>query len=111
VQKAIIIDAIEMNREVSPTINFKGRDLRKSFSAYREVRMNKNINIAVEEEKSATPSAMVKYRNAFSLKKFGIPVLSSVPPGMLNAAENTTVAIIVATSKHEVAVSFIHFSP
>ena len=105
------MDVMEMKSDASPTINFNGKDLRKSFSAYREVRMYKNISVEVEEEKSAIPSDMTKMRNAVSFRNFGAPVLSAIPPGMLNAAENTTVVIMVATSMHEFAVFFIHDSP
>ncbi|CAB4313707.1 unnamed protein product [Prunus armeniaca] len=105
------MDVMEMKSDASPTINFNGKDLRKLFSAYHDVRMYKNISMEVEEEKRATPSDIAKIRNAVSFTKFGAPVLSAIPPGMLNAAENTTVAIMFATSMHEFAVFFIHDSP
>lgn len=40
---------MEKNKHVSPKINFVGKDLRKSSSAYLAVRIPKNINSDVHE--------------------------------------------------------------
>lgn len=55
---------IDTNNATSPDINFKGSDLRKSCSAYREIRMDRNIKIEVEDEISAMESDKANTRNA-----------------------------------------------
>ena len=45
---------IEMKSVVIPNTNFDGNDTRRSISAKRDVRIDKNINIEEEEETSAT---------------------------------------------------------
>ncbi|GMH23314.1 hypothetical protein Nepgr_025157 [Nepenthes gracilis] len=63
------------------------------------------------DDKSANASETIKTINDVLLKKIGKPLLSSLPPGTENAAAKTTVAMRVATSMQDLAVSFIHFSP
>ncbi|RDY10675.1 hypothetical protein CR513_04767, partial [Mucuna pruriens] len=101
---ATIMLIIEINSATSPDINFKGSDLRKSSSAYREMRIDKKIRIEVDEEINAKASDNANTRNED-------PELSLLPPGTLNAAENTPVAIRVETTMQEFAVRFIHDSP
>uniref|UniRef100_A0A2C9VJS2 Uncharacterized protein n=1 Tax=Manihot esculenta TaxID=3983 RepID=A0A2C9VJS2_MANES len=55
-------------------INLVGKDLRKSSSACRDIKIPKNINTDVEEEKRDTASAIIKTKNDFSCKKIGYPV-------------------------------------
>ncbi|KAG6756949.1 hypothetical protein POTOM_037250 [Populus tomentosa] len=43
-----------------PMINLAGKDLRKSSSACRDVRIPKNINTNVDEEKREIASATIK---------------------------------------------------
>lgn len=45
VVKANIMVAIEMSNKIKPHMSFRGNDLRKSLSAYREVRIDKNVKI------------------------------------------------------------------
>ena len=73
--------------------------------------MDKNIIIEAEEENSATESDITKIKNHFFLRNVGTPVSLFCPPGRVKTAVKTTVAMSVATSMHEVAVLFIHFSP
>lgn len=107
---AVIMLAIDKNSMERPTIIFLGRDLRKSSSAYREVRIDKNTSTEEEEEKSVNASAMVKTMNDFSFKKKGKPSLL-LPPGTVNAAVNATVTMSAATTMPNDAASFIHLSP
>lgn len=60
---ATIMLIIETNNATSPDINFNGSDLRKSSSAYLEMRMDKKISIEVEDEIIATPSDNANTRN------------------------------------------------
>ncbi|KAL5824365.1 hypothetical protein ACOSQ3_020428 [Xanthoceras sorbifolium] len=109
--KAIIIDAMAKKREPRPIINFLGNDSRKSSIAYRAVRIAKNINREVKEENIPSASEMANTMNAFVCKNIGIPLSFTLPPGIVKAAANSTVAMSVETSMQELAVSFIHFSP
>ena len=110
-ENAIIMVAMEMKSVVSPIISLFGNDCRKSSSAYREVRMDRKIKIEVTEENRANASDTAKTINDLCCMNIGLPVLLLLPPGTVNAAANMTVAIRVATTMHEDAVSFIHFSP
>ena len=73
--------------------------------------MDKNIIIEAEEENSATESDITKIKNHLFPRNGETPVLLSCPPGGVKIAVKTTVAMSVATSMHEDAVLFIHFSP
>lgn len=57
------------------------------------------------------PSNIMKIFERFFLRKMGIPVTWSYPPGNVNAAANDMVAISDATTINWAAVSFIHSSP
>ncbi|KAG6628863.1 hypothetical protein CIPAW_14G042000 [Carya illinoinensis] len=61
IEKAIIIVAIEKKRAKMPMIIFLGKDVRKSSSACRDVRIPKNIITEVEEENSERESATIKH--------------------------------------------------
>ena len=61
---ATIMLIIETNSATSPDINFKGSDLRKSSSAYREMRMDKKMRIEVEDEINAMVSDNANTRKA-----------------------------------------------
>lgn len=105
------IAIMETNNAKSPNISLEGNDTRKSSSAYLDVKIDKKITIDVEEEHSATASDRINILNQFIFRRIGSPDTSLFPPGTVKAAAKTTVAINVATSIHDVAVSFIHFSP
>ena len=64
--KATII-AVAKKREPRPVINFFGSDLRKSSSAYRVVRISKNINKEVKEENKASASEIASVTKLESL--------------------------------------------
>ena len=110
-QKVIFMVAMERIRVERPTIIFLGKDLRKSSSAYRDVRMPRNINNEVEAESRDRASDIIKTIKTFSFKKVGKPKSWSLPPGTVIAAANIMVTIRAATTVQEDAVSFIHFSP
>lgn len=109
--KDMTILFMETNKANSPNISLEGSDTRKSSSAYLEVRIERKITIEIDEEKRATASDNRKTLNHSLFLKMGNPVVSLIPPGTVKGAAKTTVAIKVETSMHEVAVSFIHFSP
>lgn len=109
--KAISIVAIEKKSVVRPMINLFGNVSTKSSSAYREVRIDKNIKIEVTDENRASASDIEKIKKDLSLRKTGVPVSCLLPPGTVKMAANITVVISVATSMHDEAVSFIHLSP
>jgi len=108
--KAIIMVAIEISNKIKPHMSFSGNDLRKSLSAYRDVRIDKNININAVEVNNDIASEMAKMTKHAFLTKMGLPLLSTAP-GSWNVAEKATVAIRVATRAHDSAVFVIHFSP
>jgi phosphoribosylformylglycinamidine (FGAM) synthase PurS component len=70
-QKVTIMAAIEKKSMERPMINLVGKDLRKSSSAYRDVRIPKNINTDVDEEKREIASATIKTVKDFSSLKTG----------------------------------------
>lgn len=109
--KARTIEMMDTNNASSPIISFDGNLVRKSSSAYREVRIDKNITIDVTDEKRATEFDKINMSNHNFFLNLGKPIVSSLPPGTVKAAAKTTVAISVATSIHDDAVSFIHLSP
>lgn len=108
--KAAIIVTIETNNPIKPVMSFKGNDLRKSCSAYREVRIDKNISIEVEELNKDRALHKEKTIKEAWFTKTGVPLLST-PPGRVKAAAKTTVAMRVATTEQDCAVCFIHSSP
>ena len=110
-QKVIIIVAIERIRVERPTIIFLGKDLRKSSSAERGVRMQRNINNEAEAESRDRASDIIKTIKPFSFKKVGVPESCLLPPGIVIAAVNIMVTIRAATTVQEDVVPFIHFSP
>ncbi|CAN1225357.1 hypothetical protein LINGRAPRIM_LOCUS973 [Linum grandiflorum] len=102
---------IEMKRVRSPVRSLFGNEERKSSSAYLEVSMDRNIKMDVAEETRASASDMAKIKKDLVLRYSGLPVSWLFPPGTVNAAANIMVVMSVATTMHEDAVSFIHFSP
>jgi hypothetical protein len=71
--KVIIIVAIEKKRQERPTIIFVGKDLRKSSSLYRDVRIPKNINNEDVDANNDIASDTMKTMNEFPCKYIGIP--------------------------------------
>jgi phosphoribosylformylglycinamidine (FGAM) synthase PurS component len=59
-QKVTIMVAMEKKSVERPIINLVGKDLWKSSSAYRDVRIPRNINTDVDEEKREIASATIK---------------------------------------------------
>ncbi|KAM2853231.1 hypothetical protein FF1_023842 [Malus domestica] len=102
--------AIDKKRVKRPIIIFVGKDLLKSSSEKRDVRIPKNMIIEVVEEKSETASETINVVTTFLVKNVGRPVFSSFPPGTVNAAANIMVTMRAPTTVQEVAVSFNDFS-
>ena len=96
--KATTMPAMEMKSVVSPNTYFADKDTRKSISVKRDVRIDKNINIEVEEDNSAIASDMKNTLNQILSERVGVPVSGLLPPGTVKAAAKTTVVISVATS-------------
>lgn len=109
--KATIIVAIDTNKDVRPTMSLKGSTFRKSVSAYRDVRIDRNNKTEVEEANNETAFDIAKTLKDACLSRIGDPSLSLLPPGRVNAAVKTTVVMSVATKVHDSAVFFIHSSP
>ena len=59
---------MEMKSVLSPNTNFDGNDTRKSICAKRDVRIDKNINMEVEEDNSAIASDMKNTLNQILFK-------------------------------------------
>ncbi|PKI32873.1 hypothetical protein CRG98_046737 [Punica granatum] len=87
---ATIMVAMARNKDANPNINLFGRARRKSSSAYRAVRIDKNIKMAVVEEKRANASDAANNMKTCSFKNSGMPLPSTLPPGTVKAAAKTT---------------------
>nr|GEY39080.1 hypothetical protein [Tanacetum cinerariifolium] len=61
--KEIIMLTIEKKRQAIPKTNLVGKEIRKSSSAYRAVRIPKNINTEVDDEKRESPFDTIKIKN------------------------------------------------
>ncbi|KAL0462810.1 UNVERIFIED_CONTAM: hypothetical protein Slati_0168600 [Sesamum latifolium] len=111
--KDAIIVMMVKNKVVSPKINFVGKDLRKSFSAYRAVRIPKNINSNVDalNINSALETIKIKNGRGWDSNIVGRPVLSFLlPPGTVNAVVNIIAAMRVPTIMLDPAMLFIQLS-
>ena len=73
--------------------------------------MDSNNTIDAAEVKSETAFERIKIINHCSLRKKGVFGMLLLAPGTVSAAAKTTVEMRVATSIHELAVSFIASSP
>ena len=72
--KATTTPTIEMKSAVSPHTNFDGNDTRKSIGMKRDVRIDKNTNAEVEDDKSAIASNKKNNLNQILFKRIGVPV-------------------------------------
>ncbi|CAB4268871.1 unnamed protein product [Prunus armeniaca] len=97
------MEAMEIKSVERPIIIFVGKDVRKSSSAYRDVRIPKNINTEFVEEKSDIASETINTTNIFSSKNKGKPVPPLFPPGTVKAAANMMVIVRAPTIVQEVA--------
>nr|GEV17606.1 hypothetical protein [Tanacetum cinerariifolium] len=84
--------------------NRLGKLSKKSFSANRVVRINKNTNRDVEAENSEIASDIAKTVKAICFLKRGMPVSWLLPPGTVIAAANTIVTISATVMLHDSAV-------
>ena len=104
---ATIVAAIETNNEISPSVNLFGKAYKKSSSAKRELRTDKNTSTEVVEENNATASDITNRIKTASRKKSGFP-WPSFPPGAVKMAANAMVTIRAATTVADDAVLIIH---
>ena len=102
---------MDTNNEVKPSKSFPGKSTRKSFSWYREVRMERNKNKAVTEKHRATSEVTAKITNAGWLSRFGVPLFSLTPPGTVVDVAEATVAVSAATTEQDSEVLFSHSPP
>ena len=72
--KATTMPTIEMKSAVSPHTNFDGSETKKSICVKRDVRIDKNTNIKVEDDDSAIASDMKNTLNRILFKRIGVPV-------------------------------------
>ena len=110
-QKAINMEAIETSNDVKPSKSFLGRSLPKSFSWYRDVKMERNMTKAVTEKQSATSDDMAKTSNAGWFSRVGVPLSCLTPPGTVVELAKATVAMSAATTEHELEVLVSHLLP
>jgi hypothetical protein len=68
------MEQTERRRSTRASTNFKGKTLRKSCSAKRDVRIPMKTKTEEAEVKIDTASAMINILNIFSCKKMGVPV-------------------------------------
>ncbi|KAI4332576.1 hypothetical protein L6164_017473 [Bauhinia variegata] len=74
------------------------------------MRIDKKLSVEVEDEMSAIASDIANIKKADFFKKLGDPVSLLLPPGTVNAAVKTPVAMSVETTIQELAVPFIQDS-
>ncbi|KAI6679631.1 hypothetical protein NL676_033512 [Syzygium grande] len=101
----------ERKRKERPIMIFLGNESRKSRSSYHKVKMARDSEMALTEEKKPYASKIAKTMGESCPNNKGTPVLPSLPPGTIKVAENNTMAIRVERSILEYAVSFTQFSP
>lgn len=63
VQKAMSMDAIENNNATTPVLNIEGKERWNAYLLNRDVRIDKNIRIEVEQESIPMTSDTEKTRN------------------------------------------------
>ncbi|TQD78508.1 hypothetical protein C1H46_035937 [Malus baccata] len=102
---------IDTNSDVSPTKSFLGRSLPKSFSWYRDVKMDRNMTMAVTEKQRATREAMAKMSKAGWFSRVGVPLSSLMPPGTVVEVAKATVAMRAATTEQDSEVLVNHSPP
>ena len=92
----IIID-MEKNKNVTPSISFRGREFLKSFSWKFDVRIDIKRITDVKVNVRESTSAMVKMAKKVLLRRTGVPVSGFEPPGTVYTAAKATVALWSAT--------------
>ncbi|TQD78509.1 hypothetical protein C1H46_035938 [Malus baccata] len=105
------MEDIETNSDVNPTKSFLGRSLPKSFSWYRDVKMARNMTMAVTEKQRATREAMAKMLKAGSFSRVGFPLALLMPPGMVVEVAKATVVTRAATTEQDLEVLVNHSPP
>ena len=105
------MEAMETNSDVKPSRSFFGRPLPKSFSWYRDVKMERNMTKAVTEKQSAMSDEMAKASNAGWFSSVGMPLSCLTPPGTVVALAKATVAMSAATTEQDSEVLLSHSLP
>ncbi|GKB74167.1 hypothetical protein Tco_0935579 [Tanacetum coccineum] len=105
------MEIAESNKVQRPISNRLGKLTKKSSSAKRAVRIDRNTNNAVLDAISEIAYDTAKIANAMFFVNKGMPVSELLPPGTVIAAANTMVVISAAVMLHDSAVVFIHCSP
>lgn len=111
VQNDTSTEAIEVKSDVNPRRSFLGKSTAKSFSWFREVRIERKKTRAVTEEQRATSEEIAKALNAGSYSKVGCPLPSLIPPGTVAEVANATVAMSAATTEQDSEVLASHSLP
>nr|GEX64040.1 hypothetical protein [Tanacetum cinerariifolium] len=109
--KANIIALVERNNMQREISNRLGKLSKKSFSANRVVRIDKNTNSEVEAENSKIASDIAKIVKAICFLNRGMTVSWLLPPRTVIAAANTIVTISAAVMLHDSALfssTFLH---
>ena len=110
-QKENNMELMDKKSDVKPMRSLFGKELPKSFSWYREVRMARNMITAVTEKQRATREVMAKMSNKGSFSRFGVPSFSFTPPGTVEDVAKATVAMRAATTEHDSEVLDSHSPP
>lgn len=105
------MEAMEVKSDVNPRRSFLGNSMAKSFSWYREVRIERKKTRAVTEEQRATSEEMAKALNAGLSPRVGAPLSSLTPPGMVAEVANATDAMSAATTEQDSEVLVSHSLP
>ncbi|VFQ59109.1 unnamed protein product [Cuscuta campestris] len=79
-ENAVIMRMIERNSVSNPMMDLRGRASRKSFSAYRDVKIERKASIEVDAVKRDPALAMAKTVKAVFFEKIGWPLSLLFPP-------------------------------
>ena len=91
----------DMKSMAKPSVNLRGSETWKFSRSKGDVTMERNITRAVKEHDKETTSVRVKDMKKGEWRRSGKPSFSSLPPGTVKAAANTTVATRTATPEHD----------
>lgn len=105
------MEAMEANSDVKPRRSFLGKSDAKSFSWYREVRIERKKTSAVMEKQRATNDEMAKASKAGLSLRVGVPLSDLTPPGTVDDVVNATVAMSAATTEQDSEVLASHSLP
>lgn len=87
------METIDTKSNVNPSKSLLGNSFLKSFSWYRDMRMDRNMTMDVTEEHRAKSDEMAKMSKTGKFSRVGLPVTSLMPPGTVVAVAKATVAM------------------